>query len=687
MELAHKLRVYELAHKLGLESKELIEELESWGITVKNHMSVLDEETVNLILEAFEEEPVKAAPKPSKPKKKKEEEEEEEEIAEIEIPSTELRLDVLASKLGVSQNQIIKDMFVKGIALRPGQELTKSQAEEIALNYNTLLEVTEPKEEVEKVKTEEEIDELELYFRRLYEEHTDELVERPPVVTVMGHVDHGKTTLLDRIRQTNVAEREAGGITQSIGAYQVEYKGKKITFIDTPGHEAFTAMRARGAQATDIVVLVVAADDGVMPQTVEAYDHARNANVPIIVAINKIDKPNANVEYTKQQLASQLGLVPEDWGGDTIMVPISAKTGVGIEDLLEMILIVAEMSQIKCYPKGRARGVIIESRLDRARGPVATVIVKDGILKRGDYIVAGNTMGRVKSLLNDKMENVEEAHPSDPVEVLGFEEVPDVHSTLYVVDSLNEARKIVEKRKEKVKKPLKRRIKLEEFLKLMEGEEKKKLNLIIKAESFGTVEAIKKALLKLRAKEVEIDVIHSGIGNVNASDVMLAEASNAVIIGFRVKVDGAARKEAEREGIQIRTYDVIFDLIEDIKLAMEGLLEPETVEEFTGRGEVKKVFTISKVGKITGVVLQEGYADKSGFVRVYRRSKEIFKGAIESLKHYKEDVERVEAPQECGIKLAGFDDIQEGDELEFYIYKKVKKELTFEEEEEEGDKE
>lgn len=685
--MAHKLRVYELAHKLGLESKELIEELESWGITVKNHMSVLDEETVNLILEAFEEEPVKAAPKPSKPKKKKEEEEEEEEIAEIEIPSTELRLDVLASKLGVSQNQIIKDMFVKGIALRPGQELTKSQAEEIALNYNTLLEVTEPKEEVEKVKTEEEIDELELYFRRLYEEHTDELVERPPVVTVMGHVDHGKTTLLDRIRQTNVAEREAGGITQSIGAYQVEYKGKKITFIDTPGHEAFTAMRARGAQATDIVVLVVAADDGVMPQTVEAYDHARNANVPIIVAINKIDKPNANVEYTKQQLASQLGLVPEDWGGDTIMVPISAKTGVGIEDLLEMILIVAEMSQIKCYPKGRARGVIIESRLDRARGPVATVIVKDGILKRGDYIVAGNTMGRVKSLLNDKMENVEEAHPSDPVEVLGFEEVPDVHSTLYVVDSLNEARKIVEKRKEKVKKPLKRRIKLEEFLKLMEGEEKKKLNLIIKAESFGTVEAIKKALLKLRAKEVEIDVIHSGIGNVNASDVMLAEASNAVIIGFRVKVDGAARKEAEREGIQIRTYDVIFDLIEDIKLAMEGLLEPETVEEFTGRGEVKKVFTISKVGKIAGVVLQEGYADKSGFVRVYRRSKEVFKGEIESLKHYKEDVERVEAPQECGIKLAGFDDIQEGDELEFYIYKKVKKELTFEEEEEEGDKE
>lgn len=685
--MAHKLRVYELAHKLGLESKELIEELESWGITVKNHMSVLDEETVNLILEAFEEEPVKAAPKPSKPKKKKEEEEEEEEIAEIEIPSTELRLDVLASKLGVSQNQIIKDMFVKGIALRPGQELTKSQAEEIALNYNTLLEVTEPKEEVEKVKTEEEIDELELYFRRLYEEHTDELVERPPVVTVMGHVDHGKTTLLDRIRQTNVAEREAGGITQSIGAYQVEYKGKKITFIDTPGHEAFTAMRARGAQATDIVVLVVAADDGVMPQTVEAYDHARNANVPIIVAINKIDKPNANVEYTKQQLASQLGLVPEDWGGDTIMVPISAKTGVGIEDLLEMILIVAEMSQIKCYPKGRARGVIIESRLDRARGPVATVIVKDGILKRGDYIVAGNTMGRVKSLLNDKMENVEEAHPSDPVEVLGFEEVPDVHSTLYVVDSLNEARKIVEKRKEKVKKPLKRRIKLEEFLKLMEGEEKKKLNLIIKAESFGTVEAIKKALLKLRAKEVEIDVIHSGIGNVNASDVMLAEASNAVIIGFRVKVDGAARKEAEREGIQIRTYDVIFDLIEDIKLAMEGLLEPETVEEFTGRGEVKKVFTISKVGKIAGVVLQEGYVDKSGFVRVYRRSKEVFKGEIESLKHYKEDVERVEAPQECGIKLAGFDDIQEGDELEFYIYKKVKKELTFEEEEEEGDKE
>jgi len=676
--LAHKVRVYELAHKLGLDSKELIEELESWGITVKSHMSALDEETVNLILEAFEEEPAKPAPKPSKSKKKKEEEEEEEEIAEIELPSSELRLDVLASKLGISQNQIIKDMFMKGMTLRPGQELTKSQAEEIALNYNALLEVIKSEEETEKPE-EKEVDELELYYKKLYEEHPDELVERPPVVTVMGHVDHGKTTLLDRIRKTNVAEREAGGITQSIGAYQVEFSGKKITFIDTPGHEAFTAMRARGAQATDIVVLVVAADDGVMPQTVEAFDHAKNANVPIIVAINKIDKPNANIEYTKQQLASQLGLVAEDWGGDTVMIPMSAKTGAGVEDLLEMILIVAEMSQIKCYPKGRARGVIIESKLDKARGPVATVIVRDGVLRRGDYIVAGATMGRVRSLLNDKGENVNEAHPSDPVQVLGFEEVPDVHSVLYVVESLAKAREIVERRKERMKKPLKRRIKLEEFLKMMEGEEKKKLNLIIKADSFGTVEALKKALLKLKAKEVEIEVIHSGIGNVNASDVMLAEASNAVVIGFRVRVDGAARKEAEKEGIQIRTYDVIFDLVEDVKLAMEGLLEPETVEEFTGRGEVKKVFSISKVGKIAGVVMQEGYVEKSGFVKVYRKSREIFKGSIESLKHYKEDVLRVEAPQECGIKLAGFDDIQEGDELEFYVHKKVKRELTFEE--------
>ncbi|RKX46055.1 MAG: translation initiation factor IF-2 [Thermotogae bacterium] len=682
MKLAHKVRVYELAHKLGLDSKELIEELESWGITVKSHMSALDEETVSLILEAFEEEPTKPAPKSSKPRKRKEEEEEEEEIAEIELPSSKLRLDTLASKLGISQNQIIKDMFMKGMTLRPGQELTKSLAEEIALNYNTILEVTKPEEEIEKPE-EKKVDELELYYKKLYEEHPNELVERPPVVTVMGHVDHGKTTLLDRIRKTNVAEREAGGITQSIGAYQVEFNGKKITFIDTPGHEAFTAMRARGAQATDIVVLVVAADDGVMPQTVEAFDHAKNANVPIIVAINKIDKPNANIEYTKQQLASQLGLVAEDWGGDTVMIPMSAKTGEGVEDLLEMILIVAEMSQIRCYPKERARGVIIESKLDKARGPVATVIVKDGILRKGDYIVAGATMGRVRSLLNDKGKNVDEAHPSDPVQVLGFEEVPNVHSVLYVVESLAQARKIVEKRKELMKKPLKQRIKLEEFLKMMKGEEKKKLNLIIKADSFGTVEALKKALLKLKAKEVEIEIIHSGIGNVNASDVMLAEASNAVVIGFRVRVDGAARKEAEKEGIQIRTYDVIFDLVEDVKLAMEGLLEPETVEEFTGRGEVKKVFSISKVGKIAGVVIQEGYVEKSGFVKVYRKSREIFKGGIESLKHYKEDVLRVEAPQECGIKLAGFDDIQEGDELEFYVHKKVKRELTFEESTEE----
>jgi len=675
--MAGKVRIYELAHRLGIDAKELMEELESWGITVKSHMSTLDDETVNLIVEAFEEETkVKKATK----KKKQEVQEEvveEEEIREAIISKDELRLDLLAAKLGVSQNQIIKDMFMKGMVLKPGQELTPSQAEDVALNYNVILEIKE-KEEEEKPEQEEKIDELEQYYRKLYEEHDKELVERPPVVTVMGHVDHGKTTLLDRIRNTRVAEKEAGGITQTIGAYQVEIKGKKITFIDTPGHEAFTAMRARGAQATDIVVLVVAADDGVMPQTIEAYNHAKSANVPIIVAINKIDKPNANVELTKQQLVSKLGLVPDDWGGDTIVVPISAKTGEGVDDLLEMILIVAEMNPIKCYPRGRARGAIIESKLDKFQGPTATVIVKDGVLKVGDYVVAGTSMGRVRAMLNDKRKNVKEAHPSDPVQVLGFESVPDVHSMLYVVDSLATAREIVERRKEEQEKKIGRRhVKLEDFLKMMSTEEKKKLNLILKADSFGTVEALKQALYKLKAEEVEIEIVHSGIGNINSSDVMLAEATNAVIIGFRVKPDSAARREAEKEDIQIRVYDVIFDLIEDVKLAMEGLLEPEEVEEVTGRGEVRKVFNISKIGRIAGVVLIEGYVRKDGRVRVYRGSEEIFDGSIESLKHYKEEMEKIEAPQECGIKIARFDDVKEGDELEFYILKKVKKELSF----------
>lgn len=448
-----KARVYELAKRLNITARELLDELEELGVTVKNHMSVLDEETVNIIVGLYEEEKKETLRKAEKAKSKIQEKEAkklEKKLVSIEEPPTEkkipvehkartiklksneFKLDVLAKKMNVPISKVIKDQFMNGIILRPGQILSLEDAMNIAKNYEW---------EVELIHEQEinPFDAIVSAYSDAYKE-SSRLVQRPPVVTVMGHVDHGKTTLLDRIRKAKVAEDEIGGITQTIGAYQVEIRNKKITFIDTPGHEAFTEMRARGAQATDIVVLVVAADDGVMPQTIEAYNHAKTANVPIIVAINKIDKPNANVDLTKQQLASKLGLVPEDWGGDTVMVPVSAKTGKGVEDVLEMILLVAEVADIKCIPEGNARGIIIDSRLDKAVGPLATLVIKDGVLKPGSYVVAGSASGRVKALINEYGKRVKEANPSDPVQIIGFDEVPDVHSIVYAVDDLDTSR-------------------------------------------------------------------------------------------------------------------------------------------------------------------------------------------------------------------------------------------------------
>ncbi len=688
-----KIRVYQLARKLGMQTRELLQELEELGIPMKSHMSYIDEETVSLLLELFEEEEKeeKKAPKTSGKKQKEGEEIEEEELERrqkkrnvVVIESDdELKLDVFAKKLGKNQTEIIQDMFVKkGIPLKPGQKLEEGMFKFIEELYGVKIEFAR----AEKVVEEDELEKLEKYFENLYKEQADELVPRPPIVTVMGHVDHGKTTLLDRIRNTRVAEKEEGGITQSIGAYQVVVNGKKITFIDTPGHEVFTEMRARGAQVTDIVVLVVAADDGVMPQTIEAYDHAKSAGVPVIVAINKIDKPNANVEKTKQELVDKLHLVPEDWGGDAITVPISAKKGIGIDELLEMILLVAEMQEIKCYPKPPARAVIIESKLDKNLGPVANVIVKDGVLKVGDYIVAGHTFGRVRAMIDDKGRRIKEAEPSRPVMVLGFEEVPDAHSVLYVVKDRNTAEKIAEQQKEKLeskRKMRRRHIKLEDLLQMMEEKDKKVLNLVVKADTQGSVSALRNAIQKLRTEEIDIDIVHAGVGTVNVSDIMLAAATDAVVLGFRVKADSKARKQAELEGVELRLYSVIYKLIEDIKKALEGMLEPEEVEEYSGRGEIRKVFKISKVGKVAGVQVIDGFVDKSGFVRIFRNGQLIFEGKMESLKHYKEDVNRIEAPQECGIKFDGFDDIKEGDELEFYIIKKVPRKLTFVSEKEE----
>lgn len=582
------------------------------------------------------------------------------------------------------QNRIIQDFFMRGEVLKPGQPLSVSLAKKIAKLYDVRLtfEEAEPKEQIV---IENPLEELKRKFEEIYKDK-DKLVPRPPVVTVMGHVDHGKTTLLDYIRKTRIAEKEEGGITQSIGAYQVEVDGKKITFIDTPGHEVFTEMRARGAQATDIVVLVVAADDGVMPQTIEAYNHAKSANVPIIVAINKIDKPNANVELTKQDLVTKLNLIPEEWGGDTIVVPISARNGTNVDTLLEMILLVAEMQDIRCIPDEPVRAVTIETKLDKGYGPVANAIVKDGVLKVGDYVVAGKSYGKVKALIDDKGRRIKEAVPSTPVMIVGFEELPDPHSIIYVVESKDKAVEIVEKVKELEARELrkKRQIKLEEILKKMQEEDRKEVKLILKADTVGSLQALQNAIAKMRTKEIDIDIVHAGAGAINTSDVMLASASEAVILGFRVKADNQAAKTAENEGVQIKTYTIIYKLLEELKAALEGMLEPEEVEEKTGVGEIKKVFKISKVGNIAGVQVYEGYVDKSGFVRIYRNGSLVFEGKIESLKHYQQDVQKISAPQECGIKFQNFDDIKEGDELEFYIIKKVPRKLTVLEEKEES---
>lgn len=692
-----KTRVYEIAKELGMNSKELIEILqEEFDIQVKSHMSTLEDETVEAIKELIEEmRETKKTEKKHKDLSKdaeelsKEEEEiteltEERTIKEIRLSEENLTLDKLAKVIGVEQNDIIKDMFLKGKILRPGQELDKNTVEEIALSYNTIVSFDSPKIEPEVVESDEEDLELQLAKRwiEIYEKEQDRLTNRPPVVTIMGHVDHGKTSLLDAIRHSHLAEKEEGGITQSIGAYQIEYKGEKITFIDTPGHEAFTEMRARGAQVTDIVVLVIAADDGVKPQTIEACNHAKSANVPIIVAINKIDKPNANIDLTKQQMVSKLNLVPEDWGGDTITVPISAKTSKGIDDLLEMIILVAELQDIKCIPDGKARAVIIESKVDKAMGPLGTVIVKDGILKTGDDFVAGATYGRVRRMINDKGQSVDEATPSTPVQVLGFNDVPSMHSILYVVDSKDEARTIAEKIRqrelEKSQSSNKRHIKLEDIMEMMQAQEKKTLNILLKASTYGEIEALKNAIQKFENPDIDIKIVHAGIGAISTSDIMLASASDAVVLGFRVKADSKAIKMAEAEGIQIRRYNIIFDLIDDLKKALEGMLEPEEKEEIIGYGVIKDEFKIKGIGKVAGVQVTEGQVLKNGGVRIYRNGSLVADVKIASLKHYKDEVKSIEAPKECGILFENYEDFSKGDELEFYKIVKVKRELNIE---------
>jgi len=574
-----------------------------------------------------------------------------------------IQVSELAKLMGVKVSELIKKSLQMGMPITANQSIDADTAAILADEFGY---------QVEKAPIEEEI------LLQYTPPSPEELKPRPPVITVMGHVDHGKTTLLDAIRKTDVVSREAGGITQHIGAYTVKLEdGRVITFIDTPGHEAFTSMRARGAQVTDIVILVVAADDGVMEQTKEAIEHAKAAGVPIVVAINKIDKPDANPERVKSQLA-ELGLVPEDWGGDTLMANISARNKIGIEDLLELVLLQAEMLELKAAYDRPARGRIIESKLDKGRGPVATVLVQEGTLREGDVFVSGLTYGRVRAMFDSHGNRVKEATPSVPVEVLGFEELPQAGDDFIVLDSEEKARKVAEYRQRKAREAQvakEAKISLEKlFEKLKEGE-LKELNIVLKADTQGTLEALQASLQKLSTDKVKVNIIRSAIGAISESDVMLAAASNAIVIGFNVKPTSQARDAAKREGVDIKFYNVIYQLLDDVKKAMAGLLEPKIVEEVKGVAEVRATFKIPKVGIVAGCYVKEGVINRNHNVRVIRDGIVVYTGKIGSLKRFKDDVREVAAGYECGLRIEGFQDIKVGDIIEAFEVKEVTQEL------------
>ena len=561
-----------------------------------------------------------------------------------------------------------ENRFDLGYAQRPAsagetinQEIDYDTAEEIALEFNCICEHEVKVDVIAELLKEDE-------------EPEEKMVPRPPVVCVMGHVDHGKTSLLDAIRETHVTDKEFGGITQKIGAYTVDVNGQSITFLDTPGHEAFTAMRMRGAQATDIAILVVAADDGVMPQTIEAINHAKAADVEIIVAVNKIDKPNANVEKVKQEL-TEYGLIAEDWGGSTIFVPVSAHTKEGIDELLEMILLTAEVHELKANPDRNARGIVIEAELDRGRGPVATILVQKGTLHVGDNVAAGASYGKIRAMIDDKGRRVKEAGPSTPVEILGLNDVPNAGEIIMAMDTDKEARNVAEtfisEGKKKLLDDTKHKVSLDALFEQIQAGNVKELGLIIKADVQGSVEAVKQSLVKLSNDEVVVKVIHGGVGNINESDVVLASASNAIIIGFNVKPDNQARIVAEREKVDMRLYTVIYNAIEDVEAALKGMLEPIYEEKVIGQVEIRQIFKASGIGNIAGCLVTEGRVTRDSKVRLTRDKEQIYEGPLASLKHFKDEVKEVKAGTECGIVLENFNDIQEGDKLEAYIMVEV----------------
>jgi translation initiation factor IF-2 len=650
------VRVFQLAKELGFSSKELIGKLKELNIEVKGHMSSIDEETAEILRHELKAVSEKKIEQKEKERKK--------DFRSIEAIFP-LSVKDLAVKLQIKPNELISHLIKKNIFANINQALEKDICQQIAADYKIELQ--------EKLSDEEEL-------MQLHKETSDNsrLETRAPVVTLMGHVDHGKTLLLDAIRKSKVVEGEAGGITQHIGAYEVTYNNHKICFLDTPGHEAFTAMRSRGAHVTDIVILVVAADDGIMPQTIEAIDHARAAQVPIIVAINKIDKPNINIDKVKTQL-QEAELTPEDWGGQTIAVSVSAKTGEGIDSLLEMILLQAEILELKADPSRFASGNVIEAKLTKGSGVMATVLVEDGTLRVQDIIITGLHYARIKAMINDRGARIEEAGPSTSVEVLGLSGVPEAGDAFYAVDDERKARAIIEKRRhqkrEKDLLPKSKVITLEDLSREIKKGEIKTLNLIIKADVQGSLEALCASLDKIQSSEVELNIVHKGVGNINESDVMLAVVTESIIIGFGIGKEQKASEIAKDKSVEVKLYSVIYEAISDIRAAMEGLLEPHVKRTLVGRAEVRQVFKVTKVGMIAGCMVSKGSVIRGMEAKIVREDEIIFTGTIDSLKRFKDDVKEVKEGFECGIGFKNFNNVKEGDAIEVYSVEKIKKTL------------
>ncbi|EJR53381.1 translation initiation factor IF-2 [Bacillus paramycoides] len=686
-----KIRVHEYAKKNNISSKDLMTKLKEMNIEVSNHMTMLEDEVVNKldnqyntgaekpsVADEFEvEEKVVRSKKNSNKKKKKgkgNEDKRQDNFAGrqqtqiVETPdkitfSGSLTVGDLAKKLSKEPSEIIKKLFMLGIMATINQDLDKDTIELIATDYG--------------IEVEEEVVVSETEFETFIDEQDDEenLKERPAVVTIMGHVDHGKTTLLDSIRNSKVTAGEAGGITQHIGAYQVDVNDKKITFLDTPGHAAFTTMRARGAQVTDITILVVAADDGVMPQTVEAISHAKAAGVPIIVAVNKMDKPAANPDRVMQEL-TEYELVPEAWGGDTIFVPISAIQGEGIDNLLEMILLVSEVEEYKANPNRYATGTVIEAQLDKGKGTIATLLVQNGTLRVGDPIVVGTSFGRVRAMVSDIGRRVKVAGPSTPVEITGLNEVPQAGDRFMAFADEKKARQIGESRAQEAlvaQRGEKSKLSLEDLFQQIQEGDVKEINLIVKADVQGSVEAMAASLRKIDVEGVKVKIIHTGVGAITESDVILASASNAIIIGFNVRPDVNAKRTAELENVDVRLHRIIYKVIEEIESAMQGMLDPEFEEKVIGQAEVRQTFKVTKVGTIAGCYVIDGKITRDSGVRIIRDGVVIFEGQLDTLKRFKDDVKEVAQNYECGITIERYNDLKEGDIIEAYVMEEVKR--------------